>query len=577
MLQKITLSIAIIMSLLACNEQHKATKDSKSNDATIKTVKVPVVTQDPLANEDKLKEPAVVKKTKLEEIEAVEDDEIDKIIEAPEEEEVIAYMVSPKQPVLDHNTNEYNYIAENNYKNVRQEPLSTFSIDVDNASYSIVRQHLQNGQLPPKDAVRIEEMINYFDYNYKQPTGEHPFSVYTEIGTSPWSEKHLLAMIGIKGKMLDYDNLKSSNLVFLIDTSGSMSDENKLPLLQKAFALLINNLPKNSKIAIVSYAGSAGLVLESTSVKHKDKILVALKNLHSGGSTAGGAGIKLAYKTAMNNLIKNGNNRVILATDGDFNVGTSSSAALIRLIKEKKKSNVYLSILGFGMGNYKDGRMEAISNAGNGNYFYIDNYSEAKKVFQKELLANLFTVAKDVKIQVEFNPKQVKAYRLIGYVNRKMANQDFNDDKKDAGELGTGHTVTALYEIIPAGTTSDDVTTTDPLKYQTTVATTDSNELMTVKLRYKPIKSDVSKLIRVPVINSQEEWMQTSTNFQFASAVAGFGMLLRDSKYKGALNPSLVRKLASQSKSYDDSYKNEFITLIDKYEAIKNDNRVTVE
>ena len=567
-LQKITLSIAITLSLVACSEQQKTTKDNTIKVTRNTTIETPV-NQTHQANEDKLSEPAVIKKHK-------EIKKVKFVIEEADNEEIIAYTEEPYEAELDANTNEYNYIAENNYKNVRQEPLSTFSIDVDNASYSIVRQHLLNGQLPPKDAVRIEEMINYFDYNYKQPTGAHPFSVYTEISTSPWSEQHLLAMIGIKGKMLDYDHLKSSNLVFLIDTSGSMSDANKLPLLQKAFSLLINNLPKNSKIAIVSYAGSAGLVLESTSVKHKDKILAALNNLRSGGSTAGGAGIKLAYKTAMNNLIKNGNNRVILATDGDFNVGTSSSAALIRLIKEKKKSNVYLSILGFGMGNYKDGRMEAISNAGNGNYFYIDNYSEAKKVFQKELLANLFTVAKDVKIQVEFNPKQVKAYRLIGYVNRKMANQDFNDDKKDAGELGTGHTVTALYEIIPAGTTSD-ATTTDPLKYQTTVVNTDSNELMTVKLRYKPIKSDVSKLIRVPVVNSQKEWMQTSTNFQFASAVAGFGMLLRDSKYKGALNPSLVRKLASQAKSYNDSYKNEFITLIDKYEAIKSDNHATVE
>ena len=466
-----------------------------------------------------------------------------------------------------HNTNEYDYIKDNDYLLAKTNPLSTFSIDVDNAAYSVVRQHLNRGVLPPKDAVRVEEMINYFDYHYAQPTGEHPFSVFTEVASAPWNSKHQLVMLGINGKNLDFDNIKPSNLVFLIDTSGSMSDNNKLPLLKKSFKVLLNNLPENSKVAIVAYAGSAGVVLPSTSVKEKKKILRALNRLSSGGSTAGGAGIKLAYKIAFQNYKANGNNRVILATDGDFNVGTSSSSEMVRLIQKQKEKNIYLSILGFGMGNYKDGRMEQISNAGNGNYFYIDNYSEALKVFKKDLLANMFTIAKDVKIQVEFNPAKVKAYRLIGYVNRKMANKDFNDDTKDAGELGPGHTVTALYELVPAGS-SEKINGTDNLKYQKVQIDRTSSELLTVKLRYKPIKSNKSKLIKIPVLTSKKEWKQASKDYQFAASVAGFGMLLRDSKYKGNTSPKLLRELAWQSKDYNDKYKNEYITLIDRYEEI---------
>ncbi len=469
-----------------------------------------------------------------------------------------------------HNTNEYDYIQDNDYRSAVQHPLSTFSIDVDNASYSIVRQYLSGGNLPPKDAVRIEEMINYFDYDYKQPNGKHPFSVYTEIANAPWNEKHQLVMIGIKGKDLDYDNLKPSNLVFLIDTSGSMSYDNKLPLLKKAFKVLIDNLPKNSMVSIVAYAGSAGVVLSPTEVTEKNKIIKALNRLESGGSTAGGAGIRLAYKIALKNYISNGNNRVILATDGDFNVGVSSTSELVRTIKKEKENDIYLSILGFGMGNYKDGRMEQISNAGNGNYFYIDNYTEAKKVFQKDLLANMFTIAKDVKIQVEFNPKKVKGYRLIGYVNRKMAAEDFNDDKKDAGELGPGHKVTALYEIIPA-LSNEVLQQHDRLKYQTTKTIENSNELMTLKLRYKPIKSNKSKLIQIPIKARNNKWINASKDFRFAASVAGFGMLLRDSKYKENISVDLVKKLAYQTKSYVDSYKNEFITLIDKYEMLSKD------
>ncbi len=466
-----------------------------------------------------------------------------------------------------HNTNEYDFIKDNDYLLAKTNPLSTFSIDVDNAAYSVVRQHLNRGVLPPKDAVRVEEMINYFDYHYAQPAGEHPFSVFTEVASAPWNSQHQLVMVGINGKDLDFDNIKPSNLVFLIDTSGSMSDRNKLPLLKKSFKVLLNNLPENSKVAIVAYAGSAGLVLPSTSVKEKKKILRALNRLSSGGSTAGGAGIKLAYKIAFQNYKANGNNRVILATDGDFNVGASSSSEMVRLIQKQKEKDIYLSILGFGMGNYKDGRMEQISNAGNGNYFYIDNYSEALKVFKKDLLANMFTIAKDVKIQVEFNPAKVKAYRLIGYVNRKMANKDFNDDTKDAGELGPGHTVTALYELVPAGS-SEKINGTDDLKYQKVQIDRTSSELLTVKLRYKPIKSNKSKLIKIPVLTSGKEWKQASKDYQFAASVAGFGMLLRDSKYKGNTSPKLLRELAWQSKDYNDKYKNEYITLIDRYEEI---------
>ncbi len=554
-IKKTSLLLTIMLTLFACDNQRKA----RSNDTVYRP------------NEPKGKTIVTTSKDKKELEKLFIEPKADAPVVVEDELEETILLSEPaviKQE--ESNTNEYNYLPENDYLVAANNPLSTFSIDVDNASYSVVRQYLKNGQLPPKDAVRVEEMINYFDYNYKQPKGKHPFSVYTEVATSPWNEKHLLAMIGIKGKDLDYENIKASNLVFLIDTSGSMSASNKLPLLKRAFEVLLNNLPKNSKVSIVSYAGSAGLVLPATSVHKKEVILGALNRLDSGGSTAGGAGIKLAYNVAAKNFIKNGNNRVILATDGDFNMGTSSSGALIRMIQDRKDEGTFLSILGFGMGNYKDGRMEDISNAGNGNYFYIDSYEEAKKVFQKEILANLFTIAKDVKIQVEFNPAKVKGYRLIGYINRKMANKDFNDDKKDAGELGAGHTVTALYEIIPAGS-KEQISGTDPLKYQTVTAS-NSQELMSVKLRYKPIKSNVSKLITKPVINEAAlNWKSSTKDFQFASSVAGFGMLLRDSKYKGNITPNLVRKLAYQAKSYNDSYKNEYITLIDKYESIVED------
>jgi len=345
--------------------------------------------------------------------------------------------------------------------------------------------------------IRIEEMVNYFTYDYKNPTGEHPFSIVTEVSQAPWNKQHKLVHIGLQGKKLDYKNLKPSNLVFLIDVSGSMNDPNKLPLLRSSMKLLVNELSSQDRVAIVAYAGAAGLVLPSTSASEKENIIRALDRLEAGGSTAGGAGVKLAYQVALDNLIDDGNNRVILATDGDFNVGTSSTSDLVRLIEEKRKDGIYLTITGFGMGNYKDGRMEQISNAGNGNYFYIDNIKEARKVFVSEMRANMFTIAKDVKIQVEFNPGKVQAYRLIGYENRMLNAEDFNDDKKDAGELGAGHTVTALYEVIPNGVKSAFLKSIDALKYQQSAQTSRSNsdELLTVKFRYKRPKEDSSRLI----------------------------------------------------------------------------------
>lgn len=473
---------------------------------------------------------------------------------------------------INHNTEEYDRIYENDFKNAIQNPLSTFSIDVDNASYSNVRRFLSNNQLPPKDAVRIEEMINYFNYNYPQPKDEHPFSFNNEVANCPWNTKHKLVHIGIQGKSLNYDDLKPSNLVFLIDASGSMSANNKLPLLKKALKFLIDELNGYDRIAIVAYAGAAGLVLPSTKVSQKETIIAALDKIESGGSTAGGQGIELAYKVAKEHLITNGNNRVILATDGDFNIGASSSSELVRLIEEKRKDDIFLTICGLGMGNYKDGRMEQISNAGNGNYFYIDNIKEAKKVFSTDMRANMFTIAKDVKIQVEFNPSQVKAYRLIGYENRVMNNEDFNDDQKDAGELGAGHTVTALYEVIPVGSDYN-VKQHDALKYQKTQMTSASSndELLTIKFRYKKPKENKSQLIVNTILDKGLALESTSDNFRFSSAVAGFGLLLRDSKYKGNMTYALARNLAENAKGDDvEGYRSEFLDLLETTELLSD-------
>jgi Ca-activated chloride channel family protein len=468
------------------------------------------------------------------------------------------------------NTEEYNRIYENPFKEVVQNPLSTFSIDVDNASYSNVRRYLNNGEMPPADAIRIEEMINYFDYNYPQPTNEHPFSIYKEVATCPWNKDHLLVHIGLQGKKLDYENLKPCNLVFLIDVSGSMDEANKLPLVKMSLTTMLENLQSADRVALVVYSGSSGLVLPSTSLEEKDDIIDAIDDLDAGGSTAGGEGLQLAYKVAAENYKENGNNRVILCTDGDFNIGISSTSELVKFIEEQRKKDIYLTICGFGMGNYKDGRLEEISDAGNGNYFYIDQESEAEKVFNKELRANLFTIAKDVKIQVEFNPQTVEAYRLIGYENRMLNKEDFNDDKKDAGELGAGHTVTALYEVVPVGKLYKRASV-DPLKYQkqAVVKSDNSGDLLTIKLRYKPVKSDDSKLLS-EVIGTKEISASSSNDFKFAAAVAEFGMLLRASEYKGDATFNDVLELAGNN---NDNEKREFTELVqvaDKMNRSKN-------
>ncbi len=489
----------------------------------------------------------------------------------PKEAETLAGAPAPateRQEVADEgfNTEEYDKINENQFKDARENPLSTFSIDVDTASYTNVRRYLASNHLPPKDSVRIEEMINYFTYDYPQPKGDHPFSINTEIASCPWSKEHKLIHIGLQGKKLDYKNFKPSNLVLLVDSSGSMSDQNKLPLLKQSLKLMLDELDDRDRIAVVAYAGSAGLILPSTPASEKNAILDALDSLQAGGTTAGGAGIQLAYNVAKENIITGGNNRVILATDGDFNVGVSSTSDLVRLIEEKRKDDIYLTICGFGMGNYKDGRMEQISNAGNGNYFYIDTIKEAEKVFVKEMRANMFTIAKDVKIQVEFNPARVKAYRLVGYENRLLANEDFDDDTKDAGELGAGHTVTALYEIIPAGS-DEGVRKSGDLKYQETKikeGVSQSNEVMTLKFRYKPPKQETSLLIQQTLEDRDVEVSRSSENFRFSAAVAGFGMMLRDSKFKGDLTFQQLAALAKSSLGDDtDGYRAEFLRLLD--------------
>ncbi|WP_338793985.1 von Willebrand factor type A domain-containing protein [Bernardetia sp. MNP-M8] len=473
---------------------------------------------------------------------------------------------------ISQNTEEYQKQIENKFIQSLKEPLSTFSIDVDNASYSNARRFIQSGQLPNADAVRIEEFINYFNYDYQKPTGKHPFSVSTEISTAPWNEKHKLVHVGIQGKDLDYDNLAPSNLVFLIDASGSMEAQNKLPLLRSSLKLLLTQLSKNDRIAIVAYAGAAGLVLESTPATETDKIMNALEAVSAGGSTAGGAGIQLAYSLAKDNLIKEGNNRVILCTDGDFNVGVNSPKELVTMIESKRNDGIYLTVCGFGMGNYKDHQMEDLSNAGNGNYFYIDNIQEAKKVFVTQMRATLFTIAKDVKIQIEFNPTKVAAYRLIGYENRMLAKEDFNDDKKDAGELGAGHTVTALYEIIPVGVKSDFFPSVDDLRYQkeenkikaSYTAAASSDELLNLKLRYKKPNEDTSNLIVNPLKDDNIALEKTSDNFRFSAAVAEFGMILKNSEFKSNASYNQVITLAKNAKGKDtEGYRTEFLKLVE--------------
>ncbi len=473
---------------------------------------------------------------------------------------------------VEHNTEAYDRIYENPFLSALENPLSTFSIDVDTASYANTRRFINRSQLPPADAVRVEEFINYFTYDYPNPKGKTPFSITTEISTAPWNEDHRLVHVGLQGKKVDISKLPAQNLVFLLDVSGSMNSPNKLPLLKAAFKLLVGQMRPEDRVAIVVYAGAAGLVLPSTNGNEGDKIVAALDSLSAGGSTAGGAGIKLAYKTAIDNFIKGGNNRIILATDGDFNVGQSSDGELVRMIEEKREHGVFLTILGFGMGNYKDSKMEKLADKGNGNYGYIDSILEAKKMLVTEMGGTLLTIAKDVKIQVEFNPAKVKGYRLIGYENRMLRKEDFDDDKKDAGELGAGHTVTVLYEIIPAGS-KEEIPGSGDLKYQDSKvsdAAKKSKELMTVKLRYKKPDGDKSKLIVQPLIDTDVALKKSSDNFRFSAAVAAFGLILRDSKHKGDATFEDVIAMAKNAKGKDkEGYRYEFIKLVEKASLLK--------
>jgi len=459
------------------------------------------------------------------------------------------------------NTEDYHNFRDNGFQRPATSPLSTFAIDVDAASYSNVRRFLTQGQRPPADAVRVEEMINYFPYDYPDPRGSDPFSVTTAQMPAPWASDHRLVLIGLQGRRIDARELPPSNLVFLLDVSGSMASPDKLPLVQRAFRLLVEQLRPEDRVAIVVYAGAAGLVLPSTPGSDKRTILAALDELQAGGSTAGGEGIKLAYQVAQQNHLANGNNRVILATDGDFNVGVSSEGELVRLIESKKAQGTYLTVLGFGTGNLKDSRMEALADKGNGHYAYVDNILEARKVFVQEMGATLVTIAKDAKIQVEFNPAQVAEYRLIGYENRLMAAEDFNDDTKDGGELGAGHAVTAIYEIVLVGKGGTGASV-DPLKYQaprSTGASTD--ELFTVKLRYQqPTGAGASRLISETV--RRDDNARGNENLRFAAAVAEYGMLLRNSEYKAQSSWENVIAMARQNIGSDPGgYRAEFLRL----------------
>ena len=472
--------------------------------------------------------------------------------------------INPVQPEQV-NQEDYDTFTENAFESPKNAPLSTFSIDVDNASYTNVRRFINNGQAVPKDAVRVEEMVNFFKYNYPQPKDQNPFSINTELSVSPWNPQNQILKIGLQGKNIPTDDLPASNLVFLVDVSGSMSDPNKLPLLKQSMKILVNELRSKDKVAIVVYAGAAGLVLPPTSGDEKETIIEALENLNAGGSTAGGAGIELAYKIAAENFIKNGNNRVVLATDGDFNIGNSSNSDMMALIEQKRKTGVFLTCLGYGMGNYKDSKMETLADKGNGNYAYIDNIQEANRFLGKEFKGSMFAIAKDVKIQIEFNPKQIQAYRLIGYENRKLRPEDFKNDAIDAGELGSNHTVTALYEIIPAGVKSDYLSNqSDNLKYTKVEesATNYNNELATIKFRYKKPDGDKSiEMINV-IENKVTSLQNSSDDFKFSTAVAWFGLKLRDSKLITNNSSEEIIKLAKKGLSNDtDGYKAEFIRL----------------
>jgi Ca-activated chloride channel family protein len=472
------------------------------------------------------------------------------------------------------NTESYARIDDNPFLEVVRNPLSTFSIDVDTASYANVRRFLTQGTPPPPDAVRIEELLNYFTYRYPPPRDDEPFAVHTEVAECPWNGEHRLVRIGIKGKEIELGDRPASNLVFLVDVSGSMQVPNKLPLLKQALVMLVRQLTENDRVAIVVYAGAAGLVLPSTTGDQSQQIASAIERLQAGGSTNGGQGIELAYAVAEQHKIVGGTNRVILATDGDFNVGVSDQGSLTRLIENKAEGGVFLSVLGFGSGNYKDDHLEKLADRGNGNYAYIDAANEARKVLVEQMAGTLVTIAKDVKVQIEFNPVQASAYRLIGYENRLLRSEDFNDDRKDAGEIGAGHTVTALYEVVPADGEAPKAiaSTVEPLKYQDATKPSDAaagGELLTLRLRYKPPEGDTSFKFEFVVRDEGRRSSEASADFKFAAAVAAYGMLLRQSPHCGNATWDAVAALAEEGLADDPGgYRAEFVELVRKAKAL---------
>ena len=561
LLRQLLAVILLVIMMIACDQggQESKAKNDTSVQALNRSLDNAQADKVAKPSQQKFSPPRVVRD---------EESKIEMVTQEGVKDEGLAPAPELKKPEF--NTEDYDNIVENKFLAATQNPLSTFSIDVDEAAYSNVRRYLVGGSLPPAGAVRIEEMINYFDYVYNKPANGEPFTVNTEISDCPWNTKHRLVHIGLQGKEIPVDNLPPSNMVFLIDVSGSMDEPNKLPLVQASLNMLVDQLREKDRVAIVVYAGNAGLVLPSTSGAENIKIKDAIDQLQAGGSTAGGEGIQLAYKIARENFIKDGNNRIILATDGDFNVGISSDDELVRLIEKERNAGVFLSVLGYGMGNYKDNKMQQLADKGNGNHSYIDNINEARKVLVSEFGSTLFTIAKDVKIQIEFNPSRVQAYRLIGYENRMLAAEDFNDDTKDAGELGSGHTVTALYEVIPVGIKDSFIKTVDPLKYQLNLGEmADNPEIMTIKLRYKEPTGDVSKLIKHEVIDSHTPLGATSDNYRFSASVAEFGMLLRDSEYKQLASFSQVISLAKTAKGNDgNGYRAEFIRLVESVPSL---------
>lgn len=505
-------------------------------------------------------------------------------VRVPMHAAIAAAGIAPERPTHPHpgiewNTEAYDRIEENPFVAVEHNPLSTFSIDVDRASYGNIRRFLLRGVRPPRDAVRIEEMINYFPYDYPEPPVDQPFTITTDVAPAPWQPQHRLLRIGLQSQKVELHDLPPGNLVFLLDVSGSMQSPDKLPLVKRALRMLVNELRPQDRVAIVVYAGAAGLVLPPTPGDRKTEILNAIDRLEAGGSTAGGAGLRLAYDVAREHHIPDGNNRVILATDGDFNVGVSSDAEMIRLVEARRREGTFLTVLGFGTGNYKDSKLEKIADHGNGNYAYIDSLLEARKVLVSELGGTLFTVAKDVKLQIEFNPARVSAYRLIGYEDRLLAAEDFNDDEKDAGDLGAGHSVTALYEIIPVGVESDaEVRGVDSLRYSTPSrpsATAQAEELAFVKIRYKAPDAEESKLLERPIIDAARD---LSGDFAFAAAVAGFGMLLRESPHRGTFTLDDIVALARHGLGPDpEGYRAGFLELVDSFRALTGEERLTAE